>query len=95
MSMYQNRETVVVPIGGFLTHEKAEAAFHHLLRREKIDETSTWDSTMRKIIMDPLYKSFDELAAKKASYETVSVVEVKLTPVCCQFEAGEGRGEAG
>ena len=64
-------ETVVIPPGGFLTHEKAEAAFAYLLRREGVDETWTWDQTMRKIIMDPLYKALDTLAQKKTAFEKV------------------------
>lgn len=65
-------ETVVIPPGGFLTHEKAEAAFIHLLKREGVDENWTWDQTMRKIIMDPLYKALDTLAQKRAAFEKVS-----------------------
>lgn len=70
-NMYPNRETITIPPGGFLTHDKAEAAFIHLLKREGVDETWTWDQTMRKIIMDPLYKALDTLAQKKAAFEKV------------------------
>lgn len=67
------KETVVIPPGGFLTHDKAEGAFMHLLRREGVDETWTWDQTMRKIIMDPLYKALDTLAQKKTAFEKVNI----------------------
>ncbi len=73
MQMYPNRDVVTMPPGGFLTLEKAEAAFFYLLKREGIDEHSTWDTTMRKIIMDPLYKALDTLAQKKAAFEKVSL----------------------
>ncbi|ORY29117.1 hypothetical protein BCR39DRAFT_532681 [Naematelia encephala] len=66
-------ETVVIPMGGFLSHEKAEAAFMHLLKKTGVDETWTWDQTMRKIIMDPLYKALDTLAEKKAAFEKFCV----------------------
>lgn len=61
----------MIPPGGFLTHDKAEAAFVHLLKREGVDETWMWDQTMRKIIMDPLYKALDTLAQKKTVFEKV------------------------
>lgn len=66
------KETVTIPVGGFLKHEQAEAAFIHLLEREGVNENWTWDQTMRKIIMDPLYKALDTLAEKKAAFEKVS-----------------------
>jgi pre-mRNA-processing factor 40 len=62
----------VIPHGGFSDPEKAQEAFIHLLKRDGIDETWTWDQTMRKIIMDPLYKALDTLAQKKAAFEKVS-----------------------
>lgn len=65
-------EQVVIPPGGFTTHEKAEEAFIYLLKRDGVDETWTWDQTMRKIIMDPLYKALETLAQKKAAFEKVS-----------------------
>jgi len=43
-----------------------------LLKRDGVDETWTWDQTMRKIIMDPLYKALETLAQKKAAFEKVS-----------------------
>jgi hypothetical protein len=67
-------ETVVIPPGGFSNHEKAEEAFIYLLKRDGVDETWTWDQTMRKIIMDPLYKALETLAQKKAAFEKVSPV---------------------
>ena len=65
-------EVITFPMGGFLTHEKAVEGFQFLLRREGVDETWTWDQTMRKVIMDPLYKALDTLAQKKAAFELVS-----------------------
>jgi pre-mRNA-processing factor 40 len=65
-------EMVVIPPGGFPTHEKAEEAFIYLLKRDGVDETWTWDQTMRKIIMDPLYKALETLAQKKAAFEKVA-----------------------
>ncbi|WOO80939.1 Pre-mRNA-processing protein prp40 [Vanrija pseudolonga] len=62
-------ETVTIPHGGFQKVEEAEAAFIHLLKREGIDEKWTWDQTMRKVVLDPLYKALDTLAQKKAAYE--------------------------
>lgn len=72
--MYPAREKVPLtwPIGGFLTHEKAEEGFMRLLEHEGVDETWTWDQTMRKIITQPLYKALDTLAEKKAAFEKVS-----------------------
>lgn len=64
-------ETVTIPHGGFQKVEEAEAAFIHLLKREGIDEKWTWDQTMRKVVLDPLYKALDTLAQKKAAYEKV------------------------
>ena len=61
-----------MPHGGFASTEEAEEGFEYLLKREKVDETWTWDQTMRKIIMDPLYKALDTLAQKKAVFEKVS-----------------------
>lgn len=71
-------ETIIVPPGGFADREKAEEVFIHLLKREGIDETWTWDQTMRKIIMDPLYKALDTLAQKKAAFEKVSRSAIPL-----------------
>lgn len=65
-------ERIFMPPGGFVDHDRAVAAFIHLLKREGIDETWTWDQTMRKIIMDPLYKALDTLAEKKKAFEKVS-----------------------
>lgn len=64
-------EVITFPVGGFTSQEKAEEGFIYLLKREKIDETWTWDQAMRKIIMDPLYKGLDTLAQKKAAFEKV------------------------
>ena len=70
-------ETVVIPPGGFSNHEKAEEAFIYLLKRDGVDETWTWDQTMRKIIMDPLYKALETLAQKKAAFEKVRIHHFK------------------
>ena len=56
------------PVGGFLTHEKAEDAFFKLLKYEGVDEHSTWEDTMRKIITHELYKALETLAQKKAAF---------------------------
>jgi hypothetical protein len=68
----QEKAALAWPVGGFLTHEKAEEGFMRLLRHEDVDETWTWDQTMRKIITQPLYKALDTLAEKKAAFEKVS-----------------------
>lgn len=55
-----------------MTHEKAEEAFIQLLKHEEIDDSFTWEDTMRKIIIHPFYKALDTLAEKKAAFEKVS-----------------------
>ncbi|OCF44951.1 pre-mRNA-processing factor 40 [Kwoniella heveanensis CBS 569] len=62
-------EVITMPPGGFHNHAQAEEGFIYLLKREGVNETWTWDQTMRKIIMDPLYKALDTLAEKKAAFE--------------------------
>ncbi|CAE6462005.1 unnamed protein product [Rhizoctonia solani] len=59
----------VVPPGGFPTHDEAEKAFFHLLKKAGVDATWTWDRTMRAIITDPLYKALGTLAEKKAAWQ--------------------------
>jgi pre-mRNA-processing factor 40 len=61
----------VVPPGGFPTHDEAEKAFFHLLKKAGVDATWTWDRTMRAIITDPLYKALGTLAEKKAAWQKV------------------------
>lgn len=61
----------VIPINGFVTHEEAEKAFMHLLKKAGVDPTWTWDATMRAIITDPLYKALGTLAEKKAAWQKV------------------------
>lgn len=61
----------VIPHNGFATHEEAEKAFNHLLRKAGVDSTWTWDQTMRAIITDPLYKALNSLAEKKAAWQKV------------------------
>ncbi|WWC91393.1 uncharacterized protein L201_006337 [Kwoniella dendrophila CBS 6074] len=63
------QEVIVMPPGGFADRAKAEEAFIYLLKREGINEQWTWDQTMRKIIMDPLYKALNSLAEKKGAFE--------------------------
>ncbi|WVW79085.1 hypothetical protein I302_101049 [Kwoniella bestiolae CBS 10118] len=64
-----NLPVIIMPPGGFADRLKAEEAFIYLLKREGINEQWTWDQTMRKIIMDPLYKALDTLAEKKGAFE--------------------------
>ncbi|TFK39920.1 hypothetical protein BDQ12DRAFT_628985 [Crucibulum laeve] len=59
----------VIPHNGFTTVEEGEKAFIHLLRKAGVDANWTWDQTMRAIITDPLYKSLNTLAEKKACWE--------------------------
>ncbi|KIO34223.1 hypothetical protein M407DRAFT_64559, partial [Tulasnella calospora MUT 4182] len=59
----------VIPINGFPTHDEAEKAFMHLLKKAGVDPTWTWDATMRAIITDPLYKALGTLAEKKAAWQ--------------------------
>jgi hypothetical protein len=67
----------IIPPGGFASHEDAEKAFTHLLKKAGIDPTWTWDRTMRAIITDPLYKSLSTLAEKKAAWEKVGVLPIQ------------------
>ncbi|QRV73843.1 pre-mRNA-processing protein prp40 [Ceratobasidium sp. AG-Ba] len=62
-------EDPVIPPGGFPTHDEAEKAFAHLLKKAGVDATWTWDRTMRAIITDPLYKALSSLAEKKAAWQ--------------------------
>lgn len=64
-------EDPVIPVTGFATPQEAEKAFVHLLRKAGVDETWTWDRTMRAIITDPLYKALGTLAEKKAAWQKV------------------------
>ncbi|WVF65736.1 hypothetical protein IAT40_000468 [Kwoniella sp. CBS 6097] len=79
-------EVITMPPGGFSNYAQAEEGFIYLLKREGVNETWTWDQTMRKIIMDPLYKALDTLAEKKAAFEkhTNSIIEARR-------QAKEGR----
>jgi pre-mRNA-processing factor 40 len=61
----------IIPHNGFATHEEAEKAFNHLLRKAGVDPTWTWDQTMRAVITDPLYKALNSLAEKKACWQKV------------------------
>lgn len=62
----------VVPPGGFHNQIEAEQAFTYLLKKTKVDQTWTWDMTIRKIITEPLYKSLKTLAEKKDVWQKVS-----------------------
>lgn len=62
----------VIPIHGFATHDDAEKAFMHLLKKAGVDPSWTWDQTMRAIVTDPLYKALSSLAEKKAAWQKVS-----------------------
>ncbi|KAJ9120055.1 hypothetical protein QFC22_002952 [Naganishia vaughanmartiniae] len=55
----------VVPPGGFHNQVEAEQAFVYLLKKTRVDQTWSWDMTIRKIITEPLYKSLKTLAEKK------------------------------
>lgn len=68
----------VIPHNGFATVEEGEKAFMHLLRKAGVDANWTWDQTMRAIITDPLYKSLNSLAEKKAAWQ-------KVRPNCVAF----------
>lgn len=69
----------VIPLGGFPTHDEAEKAFVHLLKKAAIDATWTWDRTMRAIITDPLYKALGTLAEKKACWEKVRIIQLSAS----------------
>lgn len=62
-------EDPLIPHNGFATIEEGEKAFTHLLRKAGVDANWTWDQTMRAIITDPLYKSLNTLAEKKAAWQ--------------------------
>jgi pre-mRNA-processing factor 40 len=66
-----NPDEPVVPTNGFATHEEAEKAFWYLLKKNIIGPDSTWENTMRAIITDPLYKSFNTMAERKESWQKV------------------------
>ena len=63
----------IVPPGGIANTIEAEKAFVYLLKKFRVDETWTWDVTIRKIIVDPLYKSLKTLAERKAVWQKVSL----------------------
>lgn len=73
----------VIPHNGFATVEEGERAFTHLLRKAGVDATWTWDQTMRAIITDPLYKSLNTLAEKKAAWEKASMVNSVMFGTDC------------
>ncbi|WVO18238.1 hypothetical protein L204_105946 [Cryptococcus depauperatus] len=69
VTRHQDLPVIVMPSGGFNSRGEAEEAFTYLLKREGVNETWTWDQTMRKIVLDPLYNALDTLAEKKAVFE--------------------------
>ena len=68
----------VIPHNGFLTVEEGEKAFTHLMRKAGVDANWSWEQTMRATITDPLYKSLNTLAEKKACWEKVRGKHVKI-----------------
>ena len=68
----------VIPHNGFLTVEEGEKAFTHLMRKAGVDANWSWEQTMRATITDPLYKSLNTLAEKKACWEKVRGKNVNL-----------------
>lgn len=66
-----NPDEPVVPTNGFATHEEAEKAFWYLLKKMGITADSIWENTIRAIITDPLYKSFNSMAERKESWQKV------------------------
>ncbi|KAJ9476048.1 Pre-mRNA-processing protein PRP40 [Pseudozyma hubeiensis] len=48
--------------------EAAEAAFIQLLRETGVDVDWTWETTMRTIITNPLYKALKTIAERKAAF---------------------------
>ncbi len=71
----EEEEKLVIPPGGWPTHEAAENAFMHLLKKEGVDEHLPWEKVMARTVMDPLYKSLNTLAEKKNAWAKVSVVD--------------------
>jgi pre-mRNA-processing factor 40 len=66
-----NPDEPVVPTNGFSTHEEAEKAFWYLLKKNSVAPDSTWEDTIRAIITDPLYRSFNSMAERKESWQKV------------------------
>jgi pre-mRNA-processing factor 40 len=61
----------VVPPTGFHNDIEAEKAFIYLLKKFRVDETWTWEMTIGKTIVDPLYKSLKTMAEKKHVWQKV------------------------
>lgn len=66
-----NPDEPIVPTNGFSTHEEAEKAFWYLLKKNSVNPNSTWEDTIRAIITDPLYRSFNSMAERKESWQKV------------------------
>ncbi|KAG8789631.1 hypothetical protein FRC15_006363 [Serendipita sp. 397] len=64
-----NPDEPVVPTNGFAIHEEAEKAFWYLLKKAGVGPDSVWEETIRAIITDPLYKSFNSMAERKESWQ--------------------------
>ncbi|WFD05559.1 U1 snRNP protein [Malassezia vespertilionis] len=62
----------------FTNASDAEAAFIGLLRAKGIDETWTWEQTIREIVMEPMYRAFRTLAERKAAFNKY-INELKTT----------------
>lgn len=43
-----------------------------LLKRIGVDESWTWEQTLRRIVVEPMNKALETLAEKKAAFEKVS-----------------------
>lgn len=67
----EEKETLVMPPGGFPTFEAAEEAFIALLRHTGIDEHMPWEKVMPKVVMHPLYKALQTLGEKKNAWAKV------------------------
>jgi FF domain len=97
-----NPDEPVVPTNGFSTHEEAEKAFWYLLKKTAVTPDSTWENTIRAIITDPLYKSFNSMAERKESWQ-----KVRIFPFChcegllhrfgtvCRYAQNERSGREG
>ncbi|PWZ03518.1 hypothetical protein BCV70DRAFT_18701 [Testicularia cyperi] len=81
----------------------AEAAFMQLLENANVDVDWTWETTMRAIITDPLYKALKSIAERKAAFnnyvdrlrkkraEEAAAREQLLLPTFRQIVAGDPR----
>lgn len=77
----EDTEPLVIPHGGFKNHAEAEAGFMRLLKRIGVDESWTWEQTLRRIVVEPMNKALETLAEKKAAFEKVSTVSSPCSSV--------------